>query len=94
MQIPNADTKNFNADTKNFNADTKIAEIAFVVLTFKSQHWPVAQDALECRVQECGSQQGFLQCSGNPQSHSSPSSTKELPQMGESKSMRGLLRRQ
>lgn len=53
-------------------------------LTSMSQQVPEAQVAFKWIIQVFASQQGFSQCSANPQSHSSPGSVNPLPQVGPS----------
>lgn len=61
------------------------------MITVRLQHLPVAQVAFENSIQVSGLQQRFpLQDLDKPQSHSSPGSTKPLPQVGESNSVFGL----
>lgn len=53
-----------------------------MTFTVVSQHSPTAQVALTCNLHVAGLQHGLSQCSGRPQSHSSPSSTNIFPHSG------------
>lgn len=65
-----------------YDSSSKLLIINTKVFTERSQHSPVAQDALEYSMQVEALQQGFSQCSFRPQSHCSPGSTNPLPQTG------------